>query len=371
MEIMSRRFFLAAGSAFTLMPLAGCGSTGGDSADQDQVDASSSSANSTSSSASDSTTSGVSDSATSTAADEVNPYDFDFLTKLKQGKEVCKTESANPGTIEELHYSAHSRVLEEAEGQEVVVDKRILVYLPNGYDPAKSYNILYLLHGTDGDEAYWLGDAEKHAQSTQNLLDAIHDQGLIESTIVACPCYYTWPDYVGSRMMGWDDPHADDWPEAFWQELREDIVPLVETTYSTVANGDVSNENLAATRGGRAFAGLSRGGGASIACGMTHGLDWFGYTGTFSGAWTDYDAFINAVQTTYADYPILFWYNGDGSQDLALESHKEFVTDALEDLSDRLEDGKNYAWIEIPKGVHSYESWSVHLWNALLAFFGA
>lgn len=301
-----------------------------------------------------------------------NPYDIDFVTTLGGGDDLVAVVSDTPGTVEELRYTCRSYVLEEAGEGEVDLEKRALVYLPHGYDPAGAYNVLYLLHGTDGDEGYWLDDAAAgNGQSTRNILDALHDQGLIEPTIVVTPTYYSLPGYVGNCGQGWDEPHAEDWPLHFWRELRSDIVPLVESAYATYASRDVSDESLAASRDHRAFAGLSRGSVTSINSVMMRCLDWFGSIGSFSGAWADPDEFQAALEGDFADDAVRFWYNGNGSKDFSLQNHEEFVAAVLERMPGRFVDGENYAWVCLPGGDHDYQNWRVHLHNSLLAFYGA
>lgn len=309
-----------------------------------------------------------------TAREAEEFYGRGILATLGPAEELFSTASPTPGTVEELSYSCHVYAVEEAEGRDdLVVEKRLLVYLPHGYDPAVPHEVLYLLHGTAGDERYWLSDeAGNFGPSTRNLLDALHDQGAIESTIVVAPTYYSVPEgFEVDRSLGGDDPYADLWPLHFWRELREDIVPLVEATYATHAGGDVSSGSLEASRDHRAFAGLSRGSMTSVNSVLMHCLDWFSRVGSFSGAWADLDEFRSALEDDFAGFDVGFWYNGDGSRDFALQNHEEFVHASLEALPDLLVDGENFAWVCLPGGEHSYPSWGTHLHNSLRMFFSA
>lgn len=301
-------------------------------------------------------------------------YGRGFLTTLGTADELFSAASPTPGTVEELAYSCHAYAVEEAEGRDdLVVEKRLLVYLPHGYDASAPHEVLYLLHGTAGDERYWLSDEEGNfGRSTRAILDALHDQGAISPTVVVAPSYYSVPEgFEVDRSMGGDDPYADLWPLHFWRELRNDIVPLVERSYATHAAGDVSADALAASRDHRAFAGLSRGSMTSVNSVMMHCLDWFSRVGSFSGAWADVDEFRSALEGDFAGYPVGFWYNGNGSLDFALADHEQFLRAALESLPDRLVDGENLAWVRLPGGEHSYPSWGTHLHNCLRAFFSA
>lgn len=297
-------------------------------------------------------------------------YPFDFITTLGAFEGLTGTASSTPGTVETLSYTCHAYAIEATDGvEDVMVDKALNVYLPADYDPARSYSALYLLHGTGGMQDYWLGDPvtatdDYHGELTQNLLDTTHDQGLFGDVIIVAPTYYSIPEgydidntFMGSMAGG--DPYADEWPLHFWHELRDDIVPLVEATYPVVADRDH-----------RGFAGLSRGSKTVMSSGMTHCCDLFAYFGCFSGAWTDFDAFKGAIEGEFADFPIRFWYNGNGSKDFSLEDHETFVARALAEMPDSFVDGENYAWVSFPGGEHAYNCWALDLYNCLLAFFG-
>ncbi len=308
------------------------------------------------------------------ARDTVYPYEF--ITTLGAFDELAASISDTPGTVESLSYTCHAYAVEEADGtDDVMVDKTLNVYLPSDYDPARRYDVLYLLHGTGGMQDYWLGDGvsgtgDYHDDATRRLLDAMHDRGLFGDVIIVSPTYYSVPEgrIIDISFMG-DDPYADLWPIHFWKELRNDIIPLVERAYPTYAAGDVDEKSLAAMRDHRGFAGLSRGSMTVINSGMMHCTDLFSYFGCFSGAWADFDAFKEALEGEFAEYPVRFWYNGNGSKDFSLENHEQFVAQALEQMTDRFVDGENYAWVSFPGGEHAYNCWALDLYNCLLAFF--
>ena len=300
---------------------------------------------------------------------ERTTYPFDFITTLGPFDELTTATPAERGTVEHLTYTCHAYAIEAKDGvEDVMVDKALNVYLPADYDPTRSYSALYLLHGTGGMQDYWLGEPESgtddyHGEPTQNLLDGMHEQGLFDDVIIVSPTYYSIPEgydidntFMGSMAGG--DPYADDWCLHFWHELRDDIVPLVEATFPVVADRDH-----------RGFAGLSRGSKTVMSSGMTHCCDLFAYFGCFSGAWTDFDAFKGAIEGEFADCPIRFWYNGNGSKDFSLEDHEAFVARALTEMPDSFVDGENYAWVSFPGGEHAYNCWALDLYNCLLAFF--
>ena len=298
-----------------------------------------------------------------------NTYPYDFITTLGPFDELVAEPSPTPGRVETLSYTTHAYAIEAMDGVEnVMVEKQLNVWLPSDYDPARTYSTLYVLHGTGGMQDYWLGDpvtatGDYHGDTTLNLLDGMHDQGLFGDVIVVAPTYYSIPEgsnidntFMGSMMGG--DPYADAWPLHFWRELRDDIIPLIESTYP-----------VAADRDHRGFAGLSRGAMTVASSGMTHCTDLFAYFGSYSGAWTDFDAFKAALEGEFAEFPIRFWYNGNGSKDFSLENHEEFVAQALAQMPERFKDGENYAWVSFPGGEHAYNCWALDLYNTLLCFF--
>lgn len=287
----------------------------------------------------------------------------ELLSSLKSFETICRSREAQ-GRVEKLTYSAHSYVWEEAHpGTEVMVEKALYTWLPADYDPARTYDVLYLMHGTGHEGAeYWLTDADDcHGTQTHGLLDGMVEDGMVEDVIVVTPSYYSFPEGeepADALTYHQGDEHADDWPRLFWRELRETIVPLIDATYPTNS-----------ARDHRAFAGLSRGSMTSVNSAMMHCLDLFGWIGSFSGVWADFDEFKSALEGEYADCPVRYWYNGNGSKDFSLENHEEFKDNVLGQMPDRFVDGQNYAWINLPGGTHDYDCWAIDLYNSLLAFF--
>ena len=159
------------------------------------------------------------------------------------------------------------------------------------------------------------------------------------------------------------------WPVYFGQELRNNIIPTVESTYSTYARKDVSESNLVATRDHRAFAGLSRGSMTVARSGLTDNADIFAYFGNYSGIWQEFDTFKTALTQDYKDYPIKFWYNGNGKMDFAKPNHDEFMDKVKAEMPDTFTDGENFAYVVLKDGAHIYKSWLVDLYNSLLVFY--
>ena len=307
----------------------------------------------------------------------VAEYAVPFQTAL-DGIEDLKKPCDEQGTVVSLSYTAPTYAINDFLDKDETIEKTVQVYLPYGYDESQQYNILYLLHGTGGKDTYWFFDSEP--ETTQNVLDNMIQQGLCDPLIVVTPMYI-------SELKGSDNRIKDElveayaaemqdayllvrndlWAEYFQYEFVNDVIPLVESAYSTYAGGDVSEESLIASRDHRAMAGLSRGSMATMRSGMVANLDKFAWFGNFSGIWLE----IEKLEAVLADgeYPINYWYNGTGTDDFAAANHLDFHNEVMRRLSDAVTDGENYCMIVKDGGAHDYPSWIVDLYNSLLVFF--
>jgi len=115
-------------------------------------------------------------------------------------------------------------------------ERELYVYTPPGYDRTKAYPVLYLLGGSGELAAGWWLDGRAGF-----IADNLIAEGRAVPMIIAMP---------NNQVVHRSDPkHADLTFRLFDQELRTEIVPLVESQYRTVTD-----------RRGRAIAGLSMGG---------------------------------------------------------------------------------------------------------------
>jgi enterochelin esterase family protein len=133
--------------------------------------------------------------------------------------------------------------------------RRMHVYTPPGYEAGKDkYPVFYLLHGSSDSDASW---------STVGMAGFILDNLIADKKakpmIVVMPHGHT---SRGARVPGER--------EQFSKEFVEDIMPYVDKHYRTQSG-----------RSNRAMAGLSMGGGQTMAIGVPH-MDQFAYLGVFS-----------------------------------------------------------------------------------------
>lgn len=268
-------------------------------------------------------------------------------------------EPTQCGVVKRFTYD--SQTYEEEANH--TLHKGAWVYLPYDYSPSKQYNILYLLHGGNVNEDWWF----KMFPDTVTILDNMIAGGVCRPCIIVTPTYYRGEEA---------DNDAEYITEHFHYEVRRDLIPAVESEFSTYAGGDVSEENLVKTRRHRAFAGLSLGSMTTYRAAFYNNYDLFSWYGLFSGCcgpFGDRDAEVTRIQETLAgaesrgltpDY--FFCCNGD--KDIAYEEHR-YIMDKAVQVCPQLVQGKNYDFFTIPGGVHDMKAWQLHLYHALQIFF--
>jgi len=158
-------------------------------------------------------------------------------------------------------------------------DKKYLgVYLPYGYDKSREepYKVIYLSHGTGGDETEWFSLA-----NAGNIMDHLIAEGKVEPTIVVAVDNNDYPP-TASVLHTSDTPwnfQEGDISDELWdysminRNFFQNVLPYVEDNYN------VSEESE-----DRAFAGLSRGGYLTSILYAEHPTE-FGYFGILSGVW--------------------------------------------------------------------------------------
>ena len=150
--------------------------------------------------------------------------------------------------------------------------RRCFVYTPPDYDKdtEKRYPVLYLQHGGGEDETGWSNQGR-----TNLIMDNLIAEGKAKPFIIVMD-NGTW------RMPGQDRPprpgeiSAGTWPPAGWADgfkktLLEDIIPMIDSNYRTIAD-----------KQHRAMAGLSMGGMQTRIITLAN-PDIFSFVGMFSG----------------------------------------------------------------------------------------
>jgi enterochelin esterase-like enzyme len=222
-------------------------------------------------------------------------------------------------------------------------DRQAVVYLPPGYASSPDrYPVLYLLHGAGGDEKTWNARMDANV-----ILDNLIADGELDPLVVVMPYGYTSRLPAGEQRRGAAGYKQD--MEEFAVDFVSDLVPLVESRYRVIAD-----------REHRAIAGLSMGGGQSLAIGLTH-PDMFRSVAGFSSAmqianspdWggVDMDAVLADADTINASLEML-WV-GCGTEDSLFNVNQRF--------SEQLAAAGVEHTFRVTLGAHTPEVWSRYL----------
>lgn len=262
---------------------------------------------------------------------------------------IDNVESNEKGTIEEISYKTKAYATNKRE-----VIKKANVYLPFNYNKEEKYNVLYLLHGTGNDENYWLRDNHDNKIMLDNLISL----KVIEPLIVVTPTFYVENDCKDN---------LDELTYSFKYELRNDLMPYVETKYATYSKG-IKNEDFIESRDHRSFAGLSRGAVTMYHSVLSESLDYFSYFGAFSGSRTSGKELKERItENKFDSYKINYLYCSAGTLDFALPVQIKDYRDQL-NLVDQIND-ENSRFDVTPFKRHASNNWHLNLYNFLQIVF--
>jgi enterochelin esterase-like enzyme len=235
--------------------------------------------------------------------------------------------------------------------------RSVWVYTPPGYEEGKeSYPVLYLLHGSGGDEGSWVTDGLANI-----ILDNQIADGRAKPMIVVMPFGHTNP----SPRAGVVPSYSGRDTAAFTQELLSEVLPAVERTYRVSRRADH-----------RAIAGFSMGGNHARLIGLQR-LDMFHSVATFSGtigvrgpqvtaaaieeaygpAFDDPDSVPNGINVALR----LLWL-GVGSQEERLLSQHRLFTDLLNERRIK------HTFVVEPGG-HTWHVWRRNLRDLVALLF--
>lgn len=313
---------------------------------------------------------------------------FKVGTFVNDVPEAYKTNPANIGTVEELEYTTYRYSDDGAKGEALAT--RAYVYLPYGYDNSKQYNVLYLMHGIGDNEGFWFGVGDYKeggfkyqampVKYTLEVLNNIIANNVNEPTIVVTPTIMRDDVNTAEGLNSMES--FKNTTENYHFEFKNDLIPAVESKYSTYAGGDISPESLIASRDHRAYAGLSMGSITCFASIFTHCLDYVSYIGNFSGCDPQGENYAQASADAlnsdeFKDYKINYWYNGNGDRDTLHDDHVAGYELILEQCAERFVEGDDYMlgenciFVDKPGKGHSYQNWIVDLYNVMQVFFKA
>jgi enterochelin esterase family protein len=223
--------------------------------------------------------------------------------------------------------------------------RSVYVYTPPGYErDTATYPVLYLLHGSGGTEGSWITDGLANV-----ILDNLVADGRAKPMIVVMPFGHpetsmragSMPTFRARDMLG------------FSNDLLDDVLPLVESTYRTARRQDR-----------RAIAGLSMGGNQARQIGLARD-DVFAYVATFSGTVGVRGGAVTpeTVELTFADVLAdppatnasirLFW-SAVGADETNLRAQHRIFNEVLD------RHGIRYEYVVIP-GAHTWHVWRRNL----------
>ncbi len=213
------------------------------------------------------------------------------------------------------------------------MNRRMTVYTPAGYEKNTKtrYPVLYLLHGSGGDEDAW-SDLGRTVQIMDNLIA----EGKAEPMIVVMPNGVFFNQAAPGAAVNMFQPTMANSRSQSTVEIEEsfpDVIAFVEKTYR------VRKDRLS-----RAVAGLSMGGRQSGALALRYPTT-FGYVGMFSGVQVP-QGNEEALEALFDAKPGLVWIGVGSADGVKVNSLK------LKDYCD----SKGYP-------VQYYESDGGHIWR--------
>jgi enterochelin esterase-like enzyme len=215
-------------------------------------------------------------------------------------------------------------------------DRPFVVYTPPGYDPAtaKTYPVLYLLHGYSDAEDAWVSVGRANV-----ILDNLIAWGKAKPMLIVMPLGYGNKQVIAGGWAGLQN--KDIWQDSvtkFRDVVLTEILPQVEKLYRVKTD-----------RESRAIAGLSMGGTQSLFIGL-NALDRFAWIGAFSSGGLDENfarAYPNVSEATSSQLQLLWIVCGQ--QDGLIGVNRKLV-EWLKSKNIKL------TWLETPGG-HSFLVW--------------
>ena len=183
--------------------------------------------------------------------------------------------------------------------------RRMTVYTPAGYeDGNQHYPVLYLLHGSGGDEDAW-----KDLGRTVQIMDNLIAEGKAKPMIVVMPNGVWFNQAAPGAAVNMFQPTM--------ANSRSQSTIEIEDSFPDVMNFVEKHYRVAKGYANTAVAGLSMGGRQSCMLSL-HYPDRFGYVGLFSGVGT-IEGNEQAFAKVFAYEPKLYWM-GCGKADGVMEN---------------------------------------------------
>lgn len=254
---------------------------------------------------------------------------------------IIKGDGKDMGSIVSDNNVPHGSVLSTWYPSETFkTNRRLNIYLPAGYDKSdKKYPVLYLLHGSGGDENAWL-----ELGRASRILDNLIASGDAEPMIVVIPNGNF--DHVAAPGFG---PEGEYQPtgsslgsmKGQYEASFPEIVAFVDENFRTLPTADK-----------RAIAGLSMGGYHSMTISREN-PEMFGYVGLFSAASLSHFPNLkevygdeNAKLLKQKNGPLKLYWIAIGDEDFLYDGMKDYrkQLDALKFPYEYHESSKGHIW---------------------------
>ena len=255
------------------------------------------------------------------------------------------------------------------DGNQGETTREAMVYLPYGYekeDNETRYNILYLQHGAYGNDETWMLE---YGDDFKNMIDHMIEDQLINPLIIVMP-------YLPSG----NDWYQDTTPYFYENEIKNDLMPAVESEYHTYAE-TTTDEGFENSRSHRAFGGFSAGGTTTWTA-FLYGLDRFQFFMPLSGGLTlggngstdkpDAEKLSEAVQNSDYKKEDFEIFAATGTKDVAYQGLTAQI-DAMKDFTDSFtytENGfseGNLMYYTVEGNIHDYPYTYEYVYNGLQA----
>lgn len=287
--------------------------------------------------------------------------------KLEYIPDSYKQPATQQGTLNKLTYQTWESFTYENHTQRLTKDA--WVYLPYDYLQDQQYNIFYLSHGGWSNETTLMG-TDRNPTYFKNVIDHAIEDGKMQPMILVFPTYNNT-----SESDSGDYSLALELTDQFHNELINDLIPAVESKYSTYAK-DTTLEGLKESRDHRGFGGFSMGS-VNTWCTFRYCLDYFRYFMPMSGSYsTDGDYMAQLVKEQGYKPEDFFIFAASGSDDFAYSSFRSQIM-AMENASDNTfrfgtsESNGNLAFL-VPEGYsHDATANYEYMYNGLCFFWNS
>ena len=252
---------------------------------------------------------------------------------------TLSAEQGDKGWYYETHDIPHGTVAHVwYDSPTLGSNRRLTIYTPPGYEGGKAkYPVLYLLHGSGGDEDAW-SDLGRTAQIMDNLIA----EGKAKPMIVVMPNGVWFNKAAPGAAVNMFQPT--------FANSRSQSTIEVENSFPDIMNFVEKNYRVAKGYANTAVAGLSMGGRQSCMLSL-HYPDKFGYVGLFSGVAVP-EGNEKAFDAVFAAKPKLYWIGCGKDDGIMVNSRKlkEFC------------DGRGYpTTLYESEGGHIWRNWRVYL----------